>query len=343
MSEQNKNTNTDETKKRGSFKFCVVPQCKSTSARNPDKSFFSVPRNITIKRKWCQAITGVENEFMADGTSLHCCEDHFNLRTDVVNFGQSKIGKLRLKPEVVPHIFDKTSKNKLNGSSNKISNVKTFTSQTTMLKKNDETKKIECLEAVVNYTTEMHNIISVKDDANSELQANKHFAYLLEKVIYEWFDRAQRHKEIGTITNELFLKKAHEAKQIFCIQTLNTNIDWLNEFKKKHNITDLDMQMLRIESNCSPPSLDIYEIVSNVLKNNPVSEFFKVIKEEDARIEENNNPSNETLETILNDEQAIKHLKPLEEYVLRRDNFRAIGLISQLMEIFATEMKQEDS
>ncbi|XP_055842140.1 uncharacterized protein LOC129909165 isoform X2 [Episyrphus balteatus] len=268
--------------------------------------------------------------------------------------------KLKTVQKKMPKTL-KTQKHKMSKSNITIiepsSTISNISLENQMRIVNDH-KKIECLEAVVSYTSQMQNIVTEKGDLDSAMQANSHLVSLLDKVVYEWFERAQKCREIGVVTDQLIIKNAQEAKQIFCIQTFTPDFEWLEEFKLKYNITDLDMRLLKIDNSMPPPNLDINEIVLDVLKNNPITEYFSfsttptIIETENNMMDnigtifEMEEPNKITTEmkgvtSISNDEQAKLHLKPLEEYALLRDNIRAVELISQLMEIFSTEIKKE--
>ncbi|XP_055842154.1 uncharacterized protein LOC129909173 [Episyrphus balteatus] len=247
-------------------------------------------------------------------------------------------------------------------------------------------KKIKCLDTLAKkYQCTIDQIQMIvnekkkkKTNTPATVETNSHLVSLLDKVVYEWFQRAQRLIETGTITEEMFLQKAHETSQIFGIQNLIPDHEWVRNFRKKYNITNLDMTMLRIDNNSKPLSADIKEVVMHVLENNPITEYFTTNsnlhqntaesttslvavspnQDDRSRIQYTNYESNSEIITsdnmeipadvqievlppsgavIRNDEEARQHLKPLEEYVLLKENFRAIGLISQLEEIFASE------
>ncbi|KAJ8674377.1 hypothetical protein QAD02_005639 [Eretmocerus hayati] len=85
----------------GTYKTCFVPECQNTTARTPTKVFLSVP-TCTAKRKlWFDAIGHPERK---KAKSTYCCEDHFDLRTDLENYlpwlltGANK----KLRDHVVP-------------------------------------------------------------------------------------------------------------------------------------------------------------------------------------------------------------------------------------------------
>lgn len=67
--------------KKGNYKYCIVPCCKSTTAKTPDKLFFSVPKDAHARKRWCQVMKRdeIKNKKLASTSSLHCCEDHFSV------------------------------------------------------------------------------------------------------------------------------------------------------------------------------------------------------------------------------------------------------------------------
>nr|XP_023029044.1 uncharacterized protein LOC111517203 [Leptinotarsa decemlineata] len=86
-------------------KYCIVPRCPNTTRNAPNKLFITVPKDEKVNKAWQIAMR--RKEFVK-GTCF-CCEDHFNPPEDIENFMYLKImkeGVIRLKPGVVPHIFD---------------------------------------------------------------------------------------------------------------------------------------------------------------------------------------------------------------------------------------------
>ncbi|XP_047036293.1 uncharacterized protein LOC124642038 [Helicoverpa zea] len=100
---------------RQSYKYCFVPQCKNTTIKAPEKHFFNVPRN-NERYMWCEAVGRAKGSISPKST-VSCCEDHFNLEEDTVNYIKHKImteaGEkvfMRLKRGVLPHIFPRNNK-----------------------------------------------------------------------------------------------------------------------------------------------------------------------------------------------------------------------------------------
>lgn len=67
-------------------KWCVVPLCKNTTARTPNKIFITVPREQDIRKKWLRAM---KREDMSIKSTYYCCEDHFNVSFCFVYFHEN--------------------------------------------------------------------------------------------------------------------------------------------------------------------------------------------------------------------------------------------------------------
>ncbi|KAF2895971.1 hypothetical protein ILUMI_10202 [Ignelater luminosus] len=93
--------------KRAHSKYCAVPECTNTSLKTPNKIFISIPKDNKKRISWQRAMRRAQ--FLSPKSHKYCCEDHFNLKEDVENyryFTMMKDVPVRLKPGVVPHIFD---------------------------------------------------------------------------------------------------------------------------------------------------------------------------------------------------------------------------------------------
>ncbi|KAL1509287.1 hypothetical protein ABEB36_004049 [Hypothenemus hampei] len=90
------------------YKYCLVSQCKSTTVQTPDKIFLRLPEDKNRRKKWLRACRRNEKEIAQNSKALHVCEDHFNLEEDMDNYIKFKLmgGQKKMKPEVVPHIFN---------------------------------------------------------------------------------------------------------------------------------------------------------------------------------------------------------------------------------------------
>ncbi|XP_018565938.1 uncharacterized protein LOC108906964 [Anoplophora glabripennis] len=89
------------------YKYCVVPQCASTTLRTPDKIFITLPQDPKRNLLWQKAMR--REKMLSLKSTYHVCEDHFNLEVDMENYLYFKLMenvRIKMKPNVVPHIFD---------------------------------------------------------------------------------------------------------------------------------------------------------------------------------------------------------------------------------------------
>ncbi|XP_052741720.1 uncharacterized protein LOC112056287 isoform X4 [Bicyclus anynana] len=94
------------------YKYCVVPRCRSSTRRTPHKLFLSMPRG-EARHAWLAAMgRGPQHRALSLTCNRFCCEDHFNLEEDMINYlqwklmGRKETKKLMLRKGVVPHKFD---------------------------------------------------------------------------------------------------------------------------------------------------------------------------------------------------------------------------------------------
>nr|XP_018898718.1 PREDICTED: uncharacterized protein LOC109031582 [Bemisia tabaci]XP_018898719.1 PREDICTED: uncharacterized protein LOC109031582 [Bemisia tabaci] len=93
-----------------SYYCCFVPSCANTSSTAPGKIFITVPKKEEQRKAWSEAAR--LHKPLSEKCNYYCCDDHFNLAEDVANWSQYIFFKqqglrlrIRLKPNVVPHIF----------------------------------------------------------------------------------------------------------------------------------------------------------------------------------------------------------------------------------------------
>ncbi|XP_023028833.2 uncharacterized protein [Leptinotarsa decemlineata] len=89
------------------YKWCVVPQCTSTSINTPQKVFVSVPTNPKRRRKWLQLSRRDPNSILSH-TNIFMCEDHFDMEKDTTNYMRYTMGfskKILLTDDAVPTKF----------------------------------------------------------------------------------------------------------------------------------------------------------------------------------------------------------------------------------------------
>ncbi|KAJ8946577.1 hypothetical protein NQ318_008307 [Aromia moschata] len=91
------------------FKYYLVPFCTYTTIKKPNKIFIRLPLGRNRRIKWLKACRrDILHDISPNSNALHVCEDHFNLEEDMENYMRFKLmgGIKKIKPSVVPHIFD---------------------------------------------------------------------------------------------------------------------------------------------------------------------------------------------------------------------------------------------
>ncbi|XP_057670252.1 uncharacterized protein LOC130902277 [Diorhabda carinulata] len=83
-------------------KLCFVTSCLNSSESTPHKLFIFVPRNPVVRKTWFDAVGRTLVK-----TTSYCCEDHFNLKEDSIDFSfYMRTGKSpRMKTGITPHLF----------------------------------------------------------------------------------------------------------------------------------------------------------------------------------------------------------------------------------------------
>ncbi|XP_023024600.1 uncharacterized protein isoform X2 [Leptinotarsa decemlineata] len=104
-----------EKEKKPFYRYCMVPMCPNTIKSTPDKVFFAVPRDPNIRKQWCKVM---RRDNVSPISRQHCCEDHFNIKEDTVNYIKYKLMKeqgekvkLLLNKGVMPHKFQCQKRN----------------------------------------------------------------------------------------------------------------------------------------------------------------------------------------------------------------------------------------
>ncbi|XP_047527061.1 uncharacterized protein LOC125064183 [Vanessa atalanta] len=92
------------------YKYCIVPQCESTTIKTPDKLFIYVPNNKEIRRKWLKMARRQDALTLSTNSSIYFCEDHFDLPNDMTNYAEyhimGKVSQVRMKPGCIPTKFE---------------------------------------------------------------------------------------------------------------------------------------------------------------------------------------------------------------------------------------------
>ncbi|KAJ8975801.1 hypothetical protein NQ317_005183, partial [Molorchus minor] len=145
--------------RKGKYKYCLAPGCKSTSVSTPDKLFISLPRDTNSRKLWQKAMH--RKAFVSDkGTPISTlCFSLFQLETDIENYMQIKLMhnvKIRMKPGVVPHIFDCQEKVAIRGKKDCPQFLKRCR-QISTTKNSDPSSTAAEAVPIENQTTPIHN------------------------------------------------------------------------------------------------------------------------------------------------------------------------------------------
>ncbi|KAJ8967677.1 hypothetical protein NQ317_009225 [Molorchus minor] len=60
------------------YKYCRVPQCKSTTIKTPNKLFIYVPNNEQIRKKWLKLARRDAVHSLLTNSIMYFCADHFD-------------------------------------------------------------------------------------------------------------------------------------------------------------------------------------------------------------------------------------------------------------------------
>ncbi|KAL0878663.1 hypothetical protein ABMA27_003727 [Loxostege sticticalis] len=60
------------------YKYCIVPQCKSTSIKTPNKLFVFVPSKQEVRKKWLTLARLNDANCLSSISRIYFCEDHFD-------------------------------------------------------------------------------------------------------------------------------------------------------------------------------------------------------------------------------------------------------------------------
>ncbi|CAM1331597.1 Uncharacterised protein r2_g4053 [Pycnogonum litorale] len=75
------------------YKYCCVPECKSTTIRDEEKIFVSVPDNPTTRKNCLMQ----RNAFIVCKRTSYCCGDHFDMMEDMENYMEHNLSGVRLR------------------------------------------------------------------------------------------------------------------------------------------------------------------------------------------------------------------------------------------------------
>lgn len=79
--QDNKLSNNDMSKSKPQYKWCIVPQCKSSSSNTPEKVFLQVPLKDNLRKLWLEA---VDRQQLSATSCLYVCEDHFDVSKGIL-------------------------------------------------------------------------------------------------------------------------------------------------------------------------------------------------------------------------------------------------------------------
>ncbi|XP_055911122.1 uncharacterized protein LOC129945410 [Eupeodes corollae] len=187
----------------------------------------------------------------------------------------------------------------------------------------------------------------------------------LNRLVDEWLRRALGHKI--RVSAEMILQKAVQVQQFLDYEEFEPTKAWLRSFRRRHGYYRIDLRTLEVPEDRSKSLkiMDIFEEIKNSIDFNVRRETEQklvrenscdLILDQDSEIDskiivKNQNwddsleefPSSENNENetvVLKDNSdALDYLRPLEEFAMLTDNFRAIGLISQLEAIFRSKAR----
>ncbi|CAK1585094.1 unnamed protein product [Parnassius mnemosyne] len=72
---------------------CIVPECKNTSIKTPEKLWIQVAIDLNMRNIWLNLAKSLSLYLylLYYKSKLYFCEDHFDLENDMENYTQCKI------------------------------------------------------------------------------------------------------------------------------------------------------------------------------------------------------------------------------------------------------------
>ncbi|KAJ8982049.1 hypothetical protein NQ317_001744 [Molorchus minor] len=61
------------------YKYCIVPQCKGTTIKTPNKLFIYVPNNEQVRKKWLKLARRDDVHSLSTNSRMYFYADHFDL------------------------------------------------------------------------------------------------------------------------------------------------------------------------------------------------------------------------------------------------------------------------
>ncbi|CAH1155652.1 unnamed protein product [Phaedon cochleariae] len=151
-------------------KYCFVPSCPNTSEKNKDKLFILVPLKENIRMKWCVAVSRPYTKTKR----LYCCEDHFDLEFDMLNWMEYKLigSRVYMRENVFPHKFVDSPKPTECSSKSQLSSSSRKRRSHSLENLGDKVKK-EFIGFVTSSTEETSSIVSDPFSPREQLTTNQ--------------------------------------------------------------------------------------------------------------------------------------------------------------------------
>lgn len=208
-------------------------------------------------------------------------------------------------------------------------------------------------------------------DSDRVRRQTPHILLELNRIVDTWLKRALGHKI--RVSAEMILHKSVQVKQFLDYDEFEPTKAWLRSFRRRHGYYRVDLRSLDIPEDRSKSLKirDIFEDIKDSMEvgvrravelklmgqtnctnviSEPLEPETKVnVKDESLNWDLSNEEfplSPETMdETVVlrSNSDALDYLRPLEEFAMLTDNFRAIGLITQLETIFRSRIRSSSS
>ncbi|KAF9419618.1 hypothetical protein HW555_003896, partial [Spodoptera exigua] len=91
------------------YKYCIVPECKNTTIKTPNKLFIYAPNDKNTRTKWLKLAKRHDVDKLSTKSRMYFCEDHFDLPNDMENYMEyhvmGSVSQVRMKPGCMPKKF----------------------------------------------------------------------------------------------------------------------------------------------------------------------------------------------------------------------------------------------
>lgn len=75
-------------KKYSNYHYCIVPDCKNTSIKTPEKLWIRAPGEINMRKTWLK-LANKDPDSLSTKTKISFCEDHFDVSTYLIYYSVS--------------------------------------------------------------------------------------------------------------------------------------------------------------------------------------------------------------------------------------------------------------